>query len=241
MSPDPSSAPPVNRAPHGREKSRRRSQAARSNSTSCRPGLDLPPVSIERMRGIEREAVDANVGPIATMFEARLQAIVARLAKRSDRPEQEGVVIALMRREVIGDRGRGYTPLLFAGGAQRLDAQLMLGACPPALQAIPSTRRERLSGGEVARMHGALFKPVRLARLPRASNHADGGLRSRERASHASRGQRISAIRPASQRPAKVEPRPSFPFFEARSRAVHTPEQGMVASCLILLHALKTL
>jgi hypothetical protein len=59
------------------------------------------------VRRIERKAVDANVGPIASVFEARLQAVVARLAKAADRAAKEGVIIAAMRWEVIRDRGRG--------------------------------------------------------------------------------------------------------------------------------------
>ena len=60
------------------------------------------PTSIERVSRIEREAVDANVGPIASVFEARLQAVMVRFAERSDRAAKEGVVIGLMRRAVIG-------------------------------------------------------------------------------------------------------------------------------------------
>ena len=61
------------------------------------------------MRRIDRIAVDANVAPIASVFEARLQAIVAGLAKAADRAEHERVVITLMRRIMIGYRRWGYS------------------------------------------------------------------------------------------------------------------------------------
>jgi hypothetical protein len=69
-------------------------------------GPALPPDLIKWMTAIERIAVDSNVGPIALVFEARLQAIMAGFAERTERPEHEGVVIAFMRRMMIRDRRR---------------------------------------------------------------------------------------------------------------------------------------
>jgi hypothetical protein len=73
------------------------------------------------MRRIEREAVYANVGLIALVFEARLQAVVARLAKRSDRAAKKGVVGAAMCGEMIGDRRRVELAFRLAKLAQGLD------------------------------------------------------------------------------------------------------------------------
>ena len=74
---------------------------------------------------IERIAVDADVGLIAAMFESRLQAIMVRLAKRSDRAEQKGVVVPTMRREMIGDRRRRDLAFRLTKLAQRLDLKLV--------------------------------------------------------------------------------------------------------------------
>ena len=63
---------------------------------------------------VERIAVDADRRAIALVFEARLQAVVARLAKAADRAAKEGVVIAFMRRAVIGDRRRDDEALRLA-------------------------------------------------------------------------------------------------------------------------------
>jgi hypothetical protein len=106
------------------------------------------------MRRIERIAVDANVRLIAAMFKARLQTIMARLTETADRTQQERAIIATMRREVIGDRRRRDLAAFFAKGAQGLLTQLMFRPSSPALQATPRSRRERLSGGEVAGGHG---------------------------------------------------------------------------------------
>ena len=71
-----------------------------------RPSPRLPPLSIERMRGIDRIAVVADRRAVASVLERRLQAIVARFAERANRAKQEGVVIAAMRRVMVGDRRR---------------------------------------------------------------------------------------------------------------------------------------
>jgi hypothetical protein len=97
------------------------------------------------MRGIDRKAIVANVWPIAFVFD-RLQTIMARLAQRAQRAEDELVVIALMRRVVVGDRRRRHAVPLEAGSAQRLDAELMMSAPSPTLEAVPGSPGERLSG-----------------------------------------------------------------------------------------------
>ena len=92
------------------------------------------------MAGIEWKAVIADRRAIAFVHEAA-QTIMARFAKRPDRAGQEQIVIAAMRREVIAD-GRGRdAPLRLAQAAERLDLQLVLGTCSPALEAIPGTPR----------------------------------------------------------------------------------------------------
>jgi hypothetical protein len=53
------------------------------------------------MTGIERKAIIADRRAIGSVREAA-QAIVAWLAQASDRTGQELIVIALMRREMIG-------------------------------------------------------------------------------------------------------------------------------------------
>ena len=116
------------------------------------------PSSIERMRRIERIAVDANVGPIASVFEVRLQAVVARLAERAERTQDELVVIAVMRRVMIGDRRGRDAPLFLAQDAERGDLQLMLGACSPGLKRIPAAPGQALCGSEIARGHGVILQ-----------------------------------------------------------------------------------
>jgi hypothetical protein len=74
--------------------------------------LALPPLSIPWMRWIERIAIDANVGPIALVFEARLQPVMAWLTERAQRAEAKGVVVAHMRRMMISDRRWRCSPLL---------------------------------------------------------------------------------------------------------------------------------
>jgi hypothetical protein len=142
----------VNRAPHGREKSRRRSQAARSNSTSCRPGLDLPPVSVERMRGIDREAIVPNIVAIPALVDGPL-ARMAIAAERAQRPEHELVVVAAMSRVVIGDGGRRDAALLVTQSAERVLVQLVLGPRSPGLQRVPGPPRQRLGGSKITRVH----------------------------------------------------------------------------------------
>ena len=76
----------------------------------------LPPAAIERMRRIERIAVDADRRAIALVHKAA-QAVVARFAQRSDRARDELIVIAAMRRVMISDRRRGDAAGLEADGA----------------------------------------------------------------------------------------------------------------------------
>ena len=111
------------------------------------------PSSIEWMRGIERIAVDADRRAIALVFKRWLQAVMAGLAKRSDRAAKKGVIIAAMCWEVIRDRGRDDEALRLAKLAQRLGPQLMFRSRSPALQAVPRSRRKRLRWGEVASGH----------------------------------------------------------------------------------------
>ena len=62
------------------------------------------------MVSVNRQAVVADCRAIAFVHEAA-QTIVARLAKAPQWATQEGVPIAAMRREVIGDLGRRDAPL----------------------------------------------------------------------------------------------------------------------------------
>jgi hypothetical protein len=79
---------------------------------------------------------------------------MAILAERSQGPKHELVVIAFVRRMVIGDRRRRQTSSLAAQHAQRIEAELMGAAPSPALKRVPAPPRERLRRGEVSRGHG---------------------------------------------------------------------------------------
>ena len=75
-----------------------------------------PPASallVERMSGVERQAVVADGQAIAALVD-RPDALVAIPAERTERAEHELVVIAFVRRVVIGDRRRGEAPGLAA-------------------------------------------------------------------------------------------------------------------------------
>jgi hypothetical protein len=129
---------------------------------------------------INRIAVVADRRAVVFVFERRLQAIVARRTKATDRTGQEQIVIAVMRWEMIGDGRRRDAPLFLAEGAEGLDAKLMFGACPPPLQRVPGPHRKGLRWGDVSLGHGPLFKPIQpppngcstLALAPRT--HAQG-------------------------------------------------------------------
>jgi hypothetical protein len=60
-------------------------------------------------------------------------ALVAIAAKALQRTEAEGVPIAAMERIMVSDRRRREVVGLEAGGAQRLDPELMTSALPPTL------------------------------------------------------------------------------------------------------------
>jgi hypothetical protein len=72
-----------------------------------------PPLPIERMRRICRKPVVANGRAMPALIDRPL-ALVAIAAKRAQRTEHKGVVIAAMSRMMIGDRGRNDAPLLLA-------------------------------------------------------------------------------------------------------------------------------
>jgi hypothetical protein len=71
---------------------------------------------VERMVGVDRQAVVANGAPIAMRIIGPF-ALVAIGAQRLQRAKAEGVPIASMRRKMIGDRRRRHAPLFVTQGA----------------------------------------------------------------------------------------------------------------------------
>jgi hypothetical protein len=96
------------------------------------------------MRRIDRHAVVADHAAVASLVDGP-DALMTVPAERAQRPEHKGVVVALMRRVVIGDRRWRCSALLLAQDAERLDRQLMLGPRAPGLEAIPITPVKRAS------------------------------------------------------------------------------------------------
>jgi hypothetical protein len=76
-------------------------------------GLALPPLSVERMRRIERHAIVVN-GQAVAAFIDRPGALMAIAAERTQRPEAEGVVIAAVPWVMIGDGGCGDAAVFLA-------------------------------------------------------------------------------------------------------------------------------
>ena len=116
---------------------------------------------VEWVARIEREAVvihglaGAFAGAKAAMF-----VLVARLAKALQRPEAEGVPIAVVRLDVIGDGRRRHLAGLEASRAERLDAELVRAPFLPCRQAIPGTPGQRLARVKVACGHVAKMRRV---------------------------------------------------------------------------------
>jgi hypothetical protein len=106
-------------------------------------GPHLPPLSVERMVRIDRKAVVIDDVVIAAPVDGP-DPLVATPAERAQRPEHKGVVIASMRRVVIGDRRRRDTVPLETESAQGLSSELVVSALSPALQAVPIPPGERL-------------------------------------------------------------------------------------------------
>jgi hypothetical protein len=106
------------------------------------------------MTRIRRHAVVAGGQAVAALVNGP-DARVAIAAERAQRAEPELVVIAPMRRVVVGDRRRGEAPSLAAQGAERIEAELLLGPGAPALQAVPLAPMQSLRRGEVSRVHAA--------------------------------------------------------------------------------------
>ena len=127
-----------------------------------RPGLALPPLLIERMRGIEREAVGADVRTIAALID-RPRALMTLLTKRAKRPKHELVVVATMPRVMVGNRRRRQAALLLAQGAERRDPKLMLGPRSPTLKRVPGSPWKGLSGSEIACGQGRGLRALRLS------------------------------------------------------------------------------
>jgi hypothetical protein len=97
------------------------------------PVRPLPPLSVEWMVGVGRKAVVVAGVAIAALVNGPL-ALMTIAAQRAQRPEAEGVVIALMRRMVISDGGRRDAASFLAQGTQRGSRKLVFGPRPPALK-----------------------------------------------------------------------------------------------------------
>jgi hypothetical protein len=86
---------------------------------------------------------------------------VLKLIRFGDTPskvpdaEIAAIPVGVMMLDMIGDRRRRDVAGLEAGGAERLDLELMPRARPPALEIVPRPPMERLRGGEVASVHQA--------------------------------------------------------------------------------------
>jgi hypothetical protein len=147
-----------------------------------------PARRIERMARIDRIAVCADRVAVAALARS---AVVALSAQRPQRARPELIVVAAVSRMMIGDRRRRHPALLAAERAERLEAQLMMRAPSPGLQAVPGPPMKCLRGSEIARGHGGSSQkypdrrlPSRLAKVQDASRPPplarDGGLMSIE-------------------------------------------------------------
>jgi hypothetical protein len=116
--------------------------------------LRAGPHTVGRVPGIDRVSILANVAPIVSVLERRLQAIMAGFAKRSDRAHQEQIVIAAVCREMVGDGGGRDLTLRPAEAAQRIGTELMLRPTTPSLHRVPISDLHRLGRGERALRHG---------------------------------------------------------------------------------------
>jgi hypothetical protein len=134
-----------------------RARGTRIRSAGSASGL--PSLSVERMLCIGRKAVVTAGQAIASLIDRPL-ALVAIAAERAQRPEPELVVIASMRRAMIGDRGRRDAALLLAQGAERGGCKLVLGPSSPGLQRIPGPPRQRLGGSEITSGHPAKVRLI---------------------------------------------------------------------------------
>ena len=97
------------------------------------------PFSVGGMPRINRPTVDADLATVADLGLAALRVgrPLARMAiptQALQRAEQEAVPVAVVRLDMIGDRGRADISLLAADPAQRLEPELMLRPLAPALQ-----------------------------------------------------------------------------------------------------------
>ena len=95
--------------------------------------------------------------------------LVAGRAQALQGTEHEPVPIGFVVLDVVGDRRRGDAASLEAGGAERLDLELVLRRRPPALKVVPGTPRQGLRRCEVSSVHRAT-----IAR-PRPSMRAAAG------------------------------------------------------------------
>lgn len=96
---------------------------------------------IERMRRIGRISIDTDLVRVALVFEAGLQAVMVRLAKRAQLASNEFRIVAAVRFYVIDDSGRLDLTVGEAKRAKRLGLQLMTSNVLPNLQRIPSLAR----------------------------------------------------------------------------------------------------
>jgi hypothetical protein len=104
------------------------------------------------MARIEREAIVADIAAV-TPFIRRPFVLVTIGAKRLQPAEAEGVPVAAVGRDVIGDR-RGDNVSAFAtSAAQGFGSQLIAGSFLPPLQAVPFAPRQALSGVEKGAWH----------------------------------------------------------------------------------------
>jgi hypothetical protein len=129
------------------------------------------------MPRIDRPAVRPNLATVSDLRLAGLRvgspfASMTVPTQALQRAQQEAIPVAVMRLDVIGDRGGDDMSLLAADPAYGLEPELMLRSLAPALQRVPISPGHGLRGSERELGHGrsvARRFPLRAAvryRLP---------------------------------------------------------------------------
>lgn len=122
------------------------------------PGLPLAP-PVGRMPRISWPPVRPNLATVSDLGLAapRVSRPFTRMAiptERLERAEEEAIPVAVMRLDMIGDRGGDDMAMLAADPAQGLEPELMLRSLAPALQRVPISPGHGLRGSERELGHG---------------------------------------------------------------------------------------
>ena len=92
------------------------------------------------MVAIQWPAIDADVGPEATLFLILLAALVAVPAQRLQTTQPKFVPVTAVWLDVVGDDGGDDEAFLQTALAQRMGAELRMGTVLPTAQAVPVAR-----------------------------------------------------------------------------------------------------